>query len=681
MDQKPTRDLLARVSERDSASATAARTKLADSRARLDNRLNALNERFDVGRTEWPSWAAAPLSDLSAWASKLLQDAPRAASWVEYSSAVQRVESLLGDGIVDALRNATDVAEEAPPAIDRLVFQSWIDRAHHEEPALKNFSTTDFERLRASFRELDGRFIEHARTRVRAKCLERYPDAFQTQVNAGEIGILRREIQKARRKMPVRRLLRRIPGLLTSLKPCFMMSPLAVSQLLPRNESGSESNLFDVVIFDEASQVFPEDAIPAIARANQLVVVGDTKQLPPTSFFRRRDDADDDDYDDELDVVDLNQLRDQESILHAMVGLVGQGVAESHLTVHYRSRHESLIRFSNHYFYEDRLLVFPSPELEQSGHGIVDRYVSGATFDSGGTQTNRREAEAVADEVVKLARTHGRTQSIGVVAMSRKQAELIREIIELRILTEPDIAEVLTEAGDEPFFVKNLENVQGDERDQMILSIGYGPVAGSSMVPNRFGPLTNPGGERRLNVAITRARETLTVFRSLQPGDIRTETGRMLRRFLEYVRAPATAIEAEVSELSGEEAENPFEESVGRALIERGYKISYQVGVSGYRIDIGIIGEENNEYVLGVECDGATYHSSPAARDRDWLRQSVLEGLGWTIHRIWSTSWVRNRADEIARLEQAIRRAEARASAPVDPVRDDAGAPVETAEH
>ena len=331
VDQKPTRDLLARVSERDSASATAARTKLADSRARLDNRLNALNERFDVGRTEWPSWGAAPLSDLRAWASKLLRDAPRAASWVEYSSAVQRAESLLGEGIVDALRDATDVAEEAPPALDRLVFQSWIDRAHHEEPALKNFSTTDFERLRASFRELDGRFIEHARTRVRAKCLERYPDAFQTQVNAGEIGILRREIQKARRKMPVRRLLRRIPGLLTSLKPCFMMSPLAVSQLLPRNESGSESNLFDVVIFDEASQVFPEDAIPAIARANQLVVVGDTKQLPPTSFFRRRDDADDDDYDDELDVVDLNQLRDQESILHAMVGLVGQKGSRSRI--------------------------------------------------------------------------------------------------------------------------------------------------------------------------------------------------------------------------------------------------------------------------------------------------------------------------------------------------------------
>ena len=251
---------------------------------------------------------------------------------------------------------------------------------------------------------------------------------------------------------------------------------------------------------------------------------------------------------------------------------------------------------------------------------------------------------------------HPDDESIGVVALSRPQAEIIERLIEERRLRNRSLDDRFSDDLPERFFVKNLENVQGDERDHMILSIGYGPTRAGA-VPNRFGPLNRDGGERRLNVAVTRARASMTVVHSLRAEDITSQQpgARQLRRYLEYARNPEAAFESEITGTG--EPDSPFEEVVLAALRSRGHRVDAQVGVSGYRIDLAIRSEDGLRYDLGIECDGATYHRSPTARDRDRLRQEVLEGLGWRIHRVWSTAWVRDPGTEIAAIEQSLKRA------------------------
>ena len=463
--------------------------------------------------------------------------------------------------------------------------------------------------------------------------------------------------------MHVRKLIARIPNLLQTLKPCFLMSPLAVSQYLPAGPLASDHLEFDVVIFDEASQVLPEDALPAIDRTRQVIVVGDTKQLPPTTFFQSGLGNDDDESDDD-EKENEDRFKGRESILDVMVGQVGAGFAERYLSVHYRSRCESLIRFSNHAFYEDRLLTFPSPD--PAAACVRDEHLPNATYDAGGSRTNRDEAERVTDIVFELMATQTASESIGVVALSRSQADLIENLIEERRLLNRHLDHRFGDDLPERFFVKNLENVQGDERDHMILSIGFGPTP-AGVVRNSFGPINQEGGERRLNVAVTRARKSMTVVHSLRAEDITSGQpgARQLRRYLEYVRNPELAFESEVTGTG--EPESPFEEAVLAALRSRGHVVDAQVGVSGYRIDLAIKSEDGEGYDLGIECDGVTYHSSPTARDRDWLRQQVLEGLGWRIHRVWSTAWVRDPETEIVAIEQALQRARAHRSEPPPP--------------
>ena len=421
---------------------------------------------------------------------------------------------------------------------------------------------------------------------------------------------------------------------------------------------------------------FPEDAVPAIARATQTIVVGDEKQLPPTSFFRGALGEEEPDYDDEN--YEEDGLAGRESVLSAMISMAGGQVEERHLNVHYRSRHEDLIRFSNHYYYEDKLLTFPAPRIRSNGEesarqendeakdlGVRSVYLPHARYDAGGTSTNRIEAEKVAEIVFDLMRTRPK-ESVGVVALSSKQADLIERLIEQHRLENRDLDAHFDEERHDRFFVKNLENVQGDERDHIILCIGYGPTKGSGAVPNRFGPINLEGGERRLNVAVSRARRQTIVVHSLRPGDIRAgnakykEGGALrLKQYLEYIRNPSGAFKAALTVDPAAEPESPFEEEVKRALEARGHRVDSQIGVSGYRIDLGIRSEDGSGYVLGVECDGATYHSSPAARDRDRQRQDVLEGLGWKIHRVWSTAWAKNREKELEAIENALKTASA----------------------
>lgn len=609
---------------------------------------------FDPRQVGWDDWEIPEFERLTSWLGWLVEHADGALAWLEYSQAVRDLEALLAPGVVNALREVTENATQVPDLVLRRVYAAWIDHMREKDPRLQ-FHPRDHEALREEFRKLDRSFVQANRARIRAKCFRGYPDEDGPAIQGGQLGKLNHQLSLKRRQMPVRKLIREVPLVLQALKPCFLMSPVAVSQYLSRPELATDSFTFDAVIFDEASQIFPEDAVPAIARARQVIVVGDRKQLPPTSFFRREVFEDDDDE------PTADRLEGVESILDVMVGMAGGGVQSAYLGVHYRSRHEHLIRYSNHHFYEDRLLTFPSPDMTGS-HGLKDIYLPDGRYDAGASRTNQREAETAVEQVFKMMRTCPESESIGVVALSKAQADRIEEMINERRLQDSSLDSRFAEDRAERFFVKNLENVQGDERDHIILSLGYGPTVGSGAVPNRFGPINREGGERRLNVAVTRARQSLTLIRSLRPEQITSETEgtRLFRRFLEYAQDPVRAFEQVIDVDPAAESESPFEEAVYRAMTERGHKVSRQVGCFGYRIDLAIAAEDGSRYDLGIECDGRTYHSTPAARDRDWLRQDVLEGLGWTIHRIWSTDWIKDPKGQIQAVEAALARARAK---------------------
>ena len=587
-----------------------------------------------------------------------MQDADSAGDWLLYKAAVADLDRLVGSAATDRIRQVTDDSDLVPDIIERRALLAWLDWVYQQEPVLAGFTPLEQEDLIASFRELDEQLVVAAQQEVARRVFGQYPDMYASDVRAGELVDLRGQLSRRRRQWPVRRLIRTIPRLIQALKPCFLMSPLAVSQYLPLSEVASETLNFDVVIFDEASQIFPEDSIPAVLRGKQLILAGDQKQLPPTSYFRRSLAEDQTEYvDEEAEDTEANRLIGRESILDVAVGEIGRLFNQEHLNVHYRSRDESLIRFSNKYFYTPPgLLTFPSPGGGDSWSGVHDVYVPDGRYDAGNNRNNRIEAERVVDIVFEHMRTRPFGETLGVVALSRAQADLIDQLVIERRILQRDVDERFNERADEPFFVKNLESVQGDERDHMILSIGYGPTVGSGAVPNRFGPLNNDGGERRLNVAITRARQRFDLVHSLRASDIHSQQdgARLLRRYLEYAADPQRALEAEVKFDPAAETESPFEAAVEQALISKGYRVERQVGVAGYRIDLAILSEDGAKRELGIECDGWTYHSAPAARDRDWQRQKVLEGLGWKIHRVWSTAWVRNPEAELLRIEDAL---------------------------
>jgi very-short-patch-repair endonuclease len=611
-----------------------------------------LDAKLDPQALGWEDWELASFAEVRPRLDWIAHNADTVSGWTEFVSAQKLLDSLISPNVLRELRDNTEDASLVPDLVSRRLYAAWLDIQYSEDDRLR-FQPRDHEALRSEFRKLDQEHVEANRQRIRAGCFRAYPNQGAASFEYGQLGTLNHQLSLRRRQLPIRKLAQAIPNLLQTLKPCLLMSPVAVSQYLPRNGVMR----FDVVVFDEASQVFPHDAIPAIVRAGQVVVVGDQKQLPPTSFFRS--DVDDDESDEE-EIED--RLEGVESILDALVGMVGAGVHGSFLDIHYRSRHEDLIRYSNHHFYNDRLLTFPSSQRTAPWLGIEDVYLPEARYDAGGTRTNRKEAEEVVRRVIQVMRTRPAHESLGVVTLSRAQADLIEELINHQRLTDSSLDSRFDPELHERFFVKNLENVQGDERDHIVLSIGYGPTVGSGAVPNRFGPINRDGGERRLNVAVSRARRSMTLVRSIRPDQITSEQDgpRLLRRYIEFAQDPQSAFEASTEVDPAAETESPFEEAVYRALVNRGFRVSRQVGCFGYRIDLAIMSEDGSRFDLGIECDGATYHSSPAARDRDWLRQQVLEGLGWCIHRIWSTDWIKNPDSEVAAVVESLNAARAR---------------------
>ena len=554
------------------------------------------------------------------------------------------IEQRLGQFLEDLEHGGVEVSGDAVRTLRFVWLSSIVEAVRIADPTLAAFDGAAQSDLVSEFRRLDAEHIALTAARVRRACAEalirardRYPE---------ESELVARQAMRKRGHLPMRDFLPKAEHVLMALKPCWAMSPLVVSQVLPNK------SLFDTVVFDEASQVPPWDAVSSVLRGKTVVVAGDRKQLPPTTFFLA---ADDGALEEEIDDDSRLMTQDLESVLDVMLNVLPSTGGTRTLKWHYRSRDERLIAFSNAAFYSHDLTTFPGVEVEP----CVRHHVVGASSLSACDEASP-SAEVL--RVVELIFEHARLrphESLGVIAMGIKHADRIGEAVRLRSLQEPDCDAFFIDHHEEPFFVKNLERVQGDERDAIILSIGYGRTADGRM-RYVFGPLNNEGGERRLNVAVTRAKRRCDVVSTFGAGDmdparLKAEGARMLRAYLEYAESGGRSLPGYVAERP---ALNPFERDVGERLAEAGIPVIPQYGASGYFIDFAAQHPAlPGRMVLAIECDGEKYHRSQSARDRDRLRQEHLERLGWRFVRIWSSDWARDPERQVERVKQDYRRA------------------------
>ena len=583
---------------------------------------------------------------LSEW----LRDRDAIADWYRLQAAARACEEIglsefrarLGDGRLSAAVAEDTCRYARAEAV-------WL-RMSAADPKLAQLDGDERTTKVDAFRRADERLKELAAREIALIHNEALPTGA-----AGQIGVVRGEISKKRRHLVLRTLLDKAGDAVAKIKPIFLMSPISVAQFL---KPGGLN--FDVVVIDEASQVRPADALGAIARAGQIVVVGDAEQLPPTSFFDRQMEGADDAADEVEDAeIQAGQAAHMESILKLCDA---RSVPSATLLWHYRSQHDSLIAVSDRTFYKNRLIYAPSPSLPTQEQGLTFTKVDGEY--RSGKRNNQREARVVAHEVLEHARRHPDI-TLGVATFSIAQRDAILNELETLRKENSELEmfcrEEVTEDVREPFFVKNLESVQGDERDVVFVSVGYGKDE-NGYVAQRFGPVSRDGGERRLNVLFTRARQQCRVFSSITHHEIRIEGSRnagprTLKSFLQFAQTG----EMEMPVVTGRESESPFEEAVAATLRRHGFTVAEQVGTAGFRIDLGVRDPDNEDrFLLGIECDGARYHSARWARERDRLRQDVLERKGWTIHRIWSTDWFQKPDSETQRMLAAIAGAKAR---------------------
>ncbi len=533
-------------------------------------------------------------------------------------------------------------------AFQKQFYYQWIDSIVSRSSVLSSFDWTAQDEAVRTFSEKDVEQFEINKAKIRAKLSSMRP-SFDIIASGSPLQSLKREYKKKNKRKSIHALFGE-KGMgefvQRQIKPCFLMSPLSVSTFLTRDPNRPDEAIhFDVVVFDEASQIFPQDAIGAIYRADQLIVVGDSKQMPPSDFFNSSIDMEDDD-EESGDVADFESILD----------ICSASMKSLQLRWHYRSRSEQLIAFSNKNFYDGNLVTFPSSKADAPGIG-VDYYHVDGVYES---QTNRKEAERVVDLIYRHIEEYP-DRSLGVVAFSARQQNLIDRLLSKKRQDTPEKEFFFRDDGEEPFFVKNLETVQGDERDTIIFSVAYGRDSQGRLIHN-FGPLNRTGGERRLNVAVTRAKYNIQLVSSMHYTDIdlrRTgsEGARLLREYLDYAENGNIALERTISVNQFEQFDSEFELEVCDFLRSKGYCVDPQVGCSGFRIDLGLKLPDSSDYVLAIECDGATYHSSKNARDRDRLRQEILERMGWKFYRIWSTDWFRNKSVAQDRLLKAVEEA------------------------
>jgi len=581
----------------------------------------------DVKAADWGSWL---LPRVAAWQSGLggLRE------WCTWLTAKQKAKTAglaaLGEAI-EAGAVQPDCADETFAAAFYQAAANWIIA---KEPALNLFSGQVFEEKIRQFKLTGERFEQLTRQEIFARLAGKLPQFDPAQSQDGQLGILLRAIKSNGRGISIRRLFAQISGLLPRLAPCMLMSPISVAQYLD-----PAMPMFDLVVFDEASQMPSSEAAGAMARGRDTVIVGDPHQLPPTSFFNAM----------AVDEEDL-AAEDLESVLDDCLALP---LPQMHLLWHYRSRHESLIAFSNKQYYENRLLTFPSPSERISRVKLVR--VDGV-YDRGRSKQNLAEAQAVVAEIVRrLADPVLRSQSLGVVTFSAVQQNLIEDLLGEVFKNRPELEDQAMQ-GYEPVFIKNLENVQGDERDVILFSVGYGPDSNGRISLN-FGPLNRDGGWRRLNVAVSRARQEMVVYSTIGPEQLDiSRTGAAgvagLRAFLEYARRGSQPVAVQNAALT----DAGLAAQIAAALEENGYATQLMVGASGYRIDLGVIHpEREGEYILGIQCNGTAYREARTTRDREVLQQTVLTQLGWNLHQVWAIDWWENPAREVREILVKLR--------------------------
>lgn len=554
--------------------------------------------------------------------------------WVAWSAIKQLAHDNGLGTFVEALEAQQIEPEGLLKTFEVSYVRWWLPKAIDRSDTLRQFQRFKHEDTIEDFRKLDQLARTESATQVRNQVAHDLPKPDQVP-RKSELGLLRHQMGLKRPSKAIREVISGMPDTFAKLAPCLLMSPLSIAQYLP-----PEQALFDVVIFDEASQITTWDAIGAIARGRQTIIVGDPKQLPPTNFFGR-DDSDEEN--EELEDYD----RDLESILdEATVS----GLPLLQLNWHYRSQHESLISFSNWNYYDNKLITFPSTVTEDRAVSL--KHLPHAIYDRGKSRTNKLEAETLVADAVQRMKSwlilpEDERPTLGVITFNSQQQTLIQDLFDQSLREAPELEWFFDDARIEPTIVKNLENVQGDERDVMLFSITNGPDAARREVGHvslNFGALNRQGGERRLNVAVTRARQELIVYVSFLPDQLKAERTtyqgvRDLKAFLEYAQK-GTSIRSANSVEAEHEFESPFEEAVATALMAKGWQVIPQVGVSAFRVDLGIVHpDQPGTFLAGIECDGAAYHRAATARDRDKIREQVLRNLDWEILRIWSPDW------------------------------------------
>ena len=598
---------------------------------------NRINSNFDL--TEY-NVRAAELDTLSSKYRGCLTAIDKLDNWCEFEKLLNMLSELEIRKFIDHTIDKKIPSAVIVSTFEKTFYTQWIDAILHESPVLIKLSRIPHDEAVKLFRSKDELGFEINKAKIKAKLSENRP-SLDMVAQGSAISILLREGEKKRKQKSIRLLFEEIGELVQTLKPCFLMSPLSVSTFL------SPDIQFDVVVFDEASQIFPQDAIGAIYRGKQLIVVGDSKQMPPSNFFNSVS-AQEEEEDEAEDVTDFESILD----------LCSTTFPQKRLKWHYRSRYEQLIAFSNKNFYENDLITFPSSKKDSLGIGVDYFFVDGV-FDRR-TKTNRIEAEKIVDLVFENIEKYP-NRSLGVVAFSISQQNLIDQLLSKRRQQDPSKESFFKSDKAEPFFIKNLETVQGDERDTIIFSVAYAKDSQGRLLLN-FGPVNREGGERRLNVAVTRAKYNVQLVTSMHYTDIdlsRTKSvgARLLREYLDFAENGEIALERSISVNPFEQFDSEFEMEVCEFLQEKGFNVDTQVGCSSFKIDLALKHPDTSDYVLAIECDGATYHSSKNARDRDRLRQEILERMGWKFYRIWSTDWFRNKRVEKERLLEAAKQA------------------------
>ena len=609
--------------------------QLADTLTATEKKLSGmLGISIEELYTDSADWITIALSKARTWKENL----DKLKDWYQWLQAYQTLHSL-GIGFI-----ATEYKEKNIPtsqltdSFRKSFYQAAIRYIIAKEPTLELFNGKIFNDIIAKYKQISAKFEETTQRELFARLASNIPSFTHEAIQSSEVGILQKNIRNNARGISIRKLFDQIPTLLSRMCPCMLMSPLSVAQFID-----TDADKFDLIVFDEASQMPTYEAVGAIARGKNVIIVGDPKQMPPTSFFS-------------VNTIDEDniEMEDLESILDDCLAL---SIPSKYLLWHYRSKHESLIAFSNSEYYDNKLMTFPSPDNIESKVRIVN--INGY-YDKGKSRQNRAEAQAVVDEIARRLRSEElRKKSIGVVTFSIVQQALIEDLLSDLFIFYPEL-ETLALECDEPLFIKNLENVQGDERDVILFSVGYGPDA-EGRVSMNFGPLNRAGGERRLNVAVSRARYEMIIYSTLRSDMIdlnRTSSIGVagLKRFLEYAeKGTRSTISSVPRQLS--EATASIETIIADRLRSLGYTVHTDIGCSGYKIDIGIVDTENtSNYQLGIICDGKNYKRTKTARDREIVQKNVLKALGWNIYRIWTMDWWEKPDEVMATIQEAIAR-------------------------